>query len=232
MLYIVGTPIGNLYDLSVRQARVLLNADMIAAEDTRTAGTLMVKLRERFADEVPESGKTPQFISYYKDTEMQNLPSILNALENEMDVCVISQSGMPLISDPGHLLVKTLISRNIPFEVVPGPTAFTTALAYSGFEVQNSLFVGFLPKKESHIIKLLASWQKVANELGGIVVGAYESPNRINQTLEVIAKEKPELEVCVCRELTKKFEEIVRGPAADLAKRTYKGEITLLIDIR
>ncbi len=231
MLYFVGTPIGNLADLSVRQMETLLNADIIAAEDTRSAGILIHQIRERYGPLINAATHDISFISYFKDNEMEHLPAVMNALENGKNVCVISQSGMPVISDPGSLLVNTVIKKNIPFSVIPGPTAFTTALAYSGFDPVNTLFVGFLPKKESHLVKAISSWQKAAEALGSLTIAAYESPNRINGTLSVIERLMPDTQICICRELTKKFEEIIRGSATELKLLTLKGEITLLLEM-
>ncbi len=228
MLNIVGTPIGNLEDLSLRAAKIIASSDIILAEDTRSAHILLNFIKSSFMLRVTCS----MIWSYYKDVEFQKLPEILELLKDGKNITLISESGMPLISDPGFLSVKNCIKNNYPITVIPGPTAITTALLYSGFEIDQEagfMFLGFLPKQQSKIarcIDTLISLKKIQKKLLFVF---YESPKRINQTLEILSNLLPASEVCVCRELTKKFEEVVRGKPADLMKRTYRGEITVIL---
>lgn len=223
MLFIVGTPIGNLEDLSIRQARIIASSDVILTEDTRSTGKLLERIKSSFSfDRNPNQ----RLISYYKEKEFEKLPEVLELIENNSNIVLISESGMPLISDPGSLLIKELIKRKIEFQVIPGPTAVITALVYSGFDLSKFTFLGFLPKKATQIRKILSTLQ--LSDLTTQVV-FYESPNRINKTLEIIDQILPDSDIVICRELTKKFEEIVRGRARDLTLRQYKGEITVIL---
>ncbi|KKP60906.1 MAG: Ribosomal RNA small subunit methyltransferase I [Candidatus Roizmanbacteria bacterium GW2011_GWC2_34_23] len=223
MLNIVSTPIGNLDDLSIRQAKTLAASDIILAEDTRSAQTLLNGIKERFPDLQITDNRLPPVWSYYKEKEFQKLPEIIKLLKEEKNISLISEAGTPLVSDPGYLLVKSCIQRNLPITVIPGPSAITTALIYSGFNPQEHMFLGFFPKKESQI-------------LPDMVFVFYESPLRIKETLRCIdlacrqaGTSKFNVEIVICREMTKKFEEIIRGPIDELIKRNYKGEITVVI---
>jgi 16S rRNA (cytidine1402-2'-O)-methyltransferase len=142
---------------------------------------------------------------------------------------LISEAGLPLISDPGYLLTKTVIKKNLPYTVIPGPTALTTALIHSGFNPENFIFLGFLPKRTSELLRFNIKLKQLKSILPDLVFICYESPNRINKTLQLLDQDFPNIDVCVCRELTKKFEEIIRGKPKDLMERKFKGEITLLL---
>jgi 16S rRNA (cytidine1402-2'-O)-methyltransferase len=226
MLFIVGTPIGNLEDLSYRQARTLAETELILTEDTRTTGTLLQRIPDYFPFKISDSTK---LISYYKENEFEKLPQILSMLEEDMNIVLISQAGMPLISDPGYLLVKTVIKKGLAFTVIPGPTAETTALLYSGFNPQEHMFLGFLPKKTGEIKKLLEKFVEVKKNFPDMTAIVYESPNRINETLQIIAEILPEVPLSISRELTKKFEETKRGTASQLVHEQFKGELTVVL---
>ena len=225
MLFIVATPIGNLDDLSIRQAKTLATSDIILSEDTRSAQTLLDAIKKRFMLPV-----TCSIIwSYYKEKEFEKLPEIIDLLKQEKNISLISEAGIPLVSDPGYLLVKTCVQKNIPITVIPGPSAITTALVYSGFNPGEHMFLGFFPKKESQLLQLINRLKQIKTIFPDMVFVFYESPIRINETLRCIDTSKFNVEVVICREMTKKFEEIVRGPIKDLIKRDYKGEITVVI---
>ncbi len=226
MLYVVGTPIGNLNDLSLRQAQTLSSVDYILAEDTRSAKVLLKKIKELF--KLPLNNNQV-LISYYKEKEFEKLPEVLKLLKEDKNVALISESGMPLISDPGELLIKEVIKQNLPYTVVPGPNAALTALVHSGFNTNKFMFLGFLPRKESEIVKLIEKLKLFSQIDKDLVYIFYDSPMRINKTLEILERNVPQAEVVICRELTKKFEEITRGKPKELMKRTYKGEITLIV---
>ena len=225
MLYVVATPIGNLDDLSIRQAKTLAASDIILAEDTRSAQTLLDAIKKRFMLKTVCS----TIWSYYKEKEFQKLPEIIDLLKEGKNISLISEAGTPLISDPGYLLVKSCIQRNLPITVIPGPSAITTALIYSGFNPGQHMFLGFFPKKESQILQLINRLKQIKTIFPEMVFIFYESPLRIKETLRCIDTSKFIVEVVICREMTKKFEEIVRGPMAELIKRDYKGEITVII---
>lgn len=229
MLYIVGTPLGNLNDLSYRQAVTLSECDIIMAEDTRSYSALTSKMLELFKLSPKHEQRV---ISYYKDTEFEKLPEVIEYLKSGQIVGLISESGMPVISDPGYLLVREAIKQNLPFDVIPGATAVTTAIVLSGFNPKNFMYLGFFPKKDSEIKKLLSSLKDIVTIRKDIVFAAYESPNRVNKTLQLLANLAPDMEIAVCRELTKKFQEVVRGKPSELMDREYRGEITLVFSLR
>lgn len=226
MLYIVGTPIGNLFDLSLRQAETLLNADVILAEDTRSAQTLLQKAPALFKLQARVDQK---IISYYREKEFEKLPEILKMLKQNKNVVLISESGMPLVSDPGGLLLKEVIKRELPYTVIPGPTALITALVHAGFKSNSFIFLGFLPKKESELLRSIEKMKQMNKIEKETIFIFYESPQRINKTLELLDQNVPTAEAVIGRELTKKFEEIIRGNPKDLMKRNYKGEITVIL---
>ncbi len=225
MLTVVGTPIGNLEDVSYRQARTLTDSDIILAEDTRSAQTLLHAIEHLFAMKPKEGQK---IISYYKEKEFEKLPGIIDDLEAGKTVSLISEAGMPVISDPGFLLISTVIKKGLPYEVIPGPSAVTTALLHSGIKFSRFMFLGFLPKKELEFERLLINIRDIRQIANHTAFIAFESPHRINQTLSVMEKVFPDAEIVIARELTKKFEEIFRGKAAELKGKEYRGEITLI----
>lgn len=225
MLNIVGTPIGNLDDLSYRQAKTIAEAEIILTEDTRSTGYLLKKITELFTFTL---NPKQRLISYYKEKEFEKLPQVMEWLEDEKNIVLISQAGMPIISDPGHLLMKTVIKRDIPYSIIPGPSAVTTALLHSGYKASEWMFIGFLPKKESEVKHILKKCQETQSLFEDAVFIAFESPNRLPETLKILNEVYPESEVTVTRELTKMYEAAVRGTPSELLKYTYKGEITLV----
>lgn len=226
MLYLVGTPIGNLNDLSIRQAQVIMGSDVILAEDTRSFETLKKKAQALYR--LP-ANKTQVIESYYKDNEMQKLPEIIDYLLTERNVALLTESGMPLICDPGYLLVKTVISNNIPFTLIPGPTAFVSAVVLSGFSFKRIFFVGFVPKKRMELVKSLSNAKKIKDIYPDTVVVFYESPHRIKRTLEEINSIFPDNQVAVVREISKRFEEVIRGTAKTLINFSFRGELTVVL---
>jgi len=225
MLNLVATPIGNLDDISYRQAKTLSESDVILSEDTRSARTLLDRIEKLFGLKLLAHCK---IWSYYKEREFDKLHEILTLLEEGKNISLITESGMPLISDPGYLLVHHASERNLPFTVIPGPSSVTTALVHSGFNPKNFLFLGFLPKKSSQLEILIKKTIEMKKILPDLVFVAFESPNRINKTLELFSNKLPESDFVVARELTKMFEEIARGKPSELKDREYKGEIVVL----
>jgi 16S rRNA (cytidine1402-2'-O)-methyltransferase len=225
MLYIVTTPIGNLEDISIRQAKTIASSDIILAEDTRSAKTLLDAIKEKFNISIVCS----TVWSYYLEKEFQKLPEIISLLKEGKNISLISEAGTPLVSDPGYLLVKSCIQRSLSITVIPGPSAITTALVYSGFNPQEHMFLGFFPKKEGQIVQLIEKLKQIKKIFPDMVFVFYESPLRINKTLQSIKRLKWNVEVVICREMTKKFEEIIREPIEEMIKRDYKGEITVVI---
>lgn len=231
MLNIISTPIGNLDDLSIRQAKTLLASDVILAEDTRSAKILLTGIKIRFPSLLKTISyeKQTKFISYYKEIEFDKLPEIIEYLKNGKNISLISESGTPLISDPGYLLVKACIKEKILYTLIPGPSAVISAILMSGFDPSRFMFLGFLPKKQNEKNKLFKKLQLIKVNFPDLSFVFYESVKRINETLQLINQSGWNPDVVICREMTKKFEEIIRGKAKDLSNKTYKGEITIVI---
>ena len=217
-LYIVGTPIGNLEDITYRAVRVLGEAALIACEDTRQTR----KLLDHFSIHKPA-------VSYHEHNEAQRTTDLIERLERGETIALVSDAGTPLVSDPGYRLVREAVARGIPVVPIPGPSAAITALSASGLPTDSFRFAGFLPAKPGQRRRAL---ELLREETATLVF--YEAPHRIVETLEDIAAVMGEREVVVARELTKIHEEFLRGAAAVVAaelksRPTVKGEITLLI---
>ena len=217
MLYVVGTPIGNLDDITQRALASLRIADLIAAEDTRHSGNLLRHFEIR-----------KPLISYHAHNEARRTAELIERLGAGETVALITDAGMPGLSDPGARLIRKCIEQVLPFTIVPGVSAITTALVGSGLPMENFCYRGFLPVKSGQRERELTA----AAERPETTV-FFESPYRLNKTLAACAALMPERKLCVARELTKKFEEFRRGSAADLLAHyeahPAKGEITLLI---
>jgi 16S rRNA (cytidine1402-2'-O)-methyltransferase len=213
-LYIVATPIGNLEDISQRALSTLREVRLIAAEDTRKTRRLLTAYNI----------KTPM-TSYYEHNKQTKLDYILDCLK-ERDVALVSEAGMPGISDPGYELVVAASQRGISVVPVPGPSAITTALAISGLPTDRFTYIGFLPHKANARRRLLES---VADEIGTII--ALESPHRLLAALNDILLTLDDRRIAVCRELTKFYEEVFRGTVSGAIKHFTepRGEFTLVI---
>lgn len=217
-IVIVPTPIGNLGDITLRAIEILKSADRIACEDTRHSGPLLAHHGI--------TGKT--LVSLHEHNEARRAPELVAAARSGETIAVISDAGMPGISDPGYRLAQACIENAIPFEVLPGPSAVTTALIGSGFPCHAFRFGGFLSVKSGKRRAALTS----ALESGETGI-FFESPHRIVSTLEILTEVDPAARVCVARELTKKFETYHRGAAAEVLghfkAHPPKGEIVLLV---
>lgn len=218
-LYIVGTPIGNLEDVSLRALRVLREVSLIAAEDTRTTK----KLLSHYGIGTPT-------ISYFEHNKLARREHVLGVLE-EHDVALVSEAGMPGISDPGYDLISGAIALGVPVVVVPGPNAALTALAISGLPTDQFVFLGFIPRQARDRRRLLAS---LIAERRTMV--AFEAPHRLIASLEDIARVLGNRRIAVARELTKLYEEVLRGPVMavldEIRKRRPRGEFTIVIEGR
>ena len=217
MLFLIGSPIGNLGDITLRALEVLKNVSIVAAEDTRRSSILLKHF---------EISK--QLISFHEHNEAKRTSELIERLRAGETVALLTDAGMPSISDPGYRLVRASIESGIKVEVIPGPSAVLTALVGSGLPTDRFYFGGFLPVKSGQREReLLAA---LAREFTSIY---FESPHRIVRSLEVISRVEPVRSVCVARELTKQFEEYQRGTAATVlahyVNHPPKGEITLLI---
>lgn len=217
MLTVIPTPIGNLQDITLRALDALREADVIAAEDTRHSGILL-----------HHHGISKPMVSFHEHNEAGKTAVLVEEIAQGRKVALITDAGMPGISDPGFRLVRACRERDLPVTVLPGPSAVVTALAGSGLPSDSFYFGGFLPVKSGQRRNELEA--AIAREETSIY---FESPYRLAKSLGVLAEVAPEASVCVARELTKKFEEYRRGKPAELAahyeERPPKGEITLLI---
>jgi 16S rRNA (cytidine1402-2'-O)-methyltransferase len=215
-LTVCATPIGNLEDVTLRVLAALADADVVLAEDTRhTQGLLR---RHEIEARV---------LSYHEHNEAARVPELLPRLLAGEKLALVSDAGLPGISDPGARIVRAALEAGVPVTVLPGASAVETALVASGLVAGRYSFVGFLPRRKS---EREALWSEIAD--WGWPVVSFESPQRLPASLRSLADAAPGREVAVCRELTKRFEEVVRGTAAELAERFStppKGEITLVI---
>lgn len=214
-LYVVATPIGNLEDISLRSLRVLSEVGLIATEDTRKTRILLNKYEIK-----------TNLTSYYEHNKLNKLPFILDKLENE-DVALVSEAGMPGISDPGYELVRAAIERSINVVPVPGASALTAALAASGLPTDRFLFVGFLPPRTAARKRAL---EEIKNLKATLVV--YEAPHRVIAALKDMREIFGDRRLAACRELTKLHEEIFRGTISEAIEYfgTPRGEFTLVVD--
>ncbi len=214
-LYVVGTPIGNLEDLSARALRVLGDVGAIAAEDTRVTARLLAR-----------HGIRKPLISYRAPVEKRGLPRVMSALD-ESDVALVSDAGTPSISDPGQVLVTAAWAAGHKVVPIPGPSSVTAALSIAGYGGAGFTFLGYLPRKPGEMRRLLARLE--GDERPAV---AFESPYRIRKSLALIAESLPERSITLTRELTKVHEEVLRGTASEvlaaLADRT-RGEFTIVI---
>ena len=215
-LYLVATPIGNLQDMTMRAIQTLKDAMLIAAEDTRSAHNLLA----HFQISTPVT-------SYFEHNELKKLDAILDALARG-DVAVISEAGLPGLSDPGYELVRAAIAHNIRLVPIPGASALTTALVASGLPTDQFVYLGFLPRQKSARRKLL---QAVVNEVRKLV--AYDAPHRVRASLEDIERVLGNRPVCVARELTKMYEEFFRGTVSQAREHFFahapRGEFVFVI---
>ncbi len=217
-LYLVATPIGNLEDITYRAVRLLREADLIACEDTRHTH----KLLEHYGIQKPT-------ISYHEHNEAERTEELASRLLAGSTIALVSDAGMPLVSDPGYRLVRAAIECGVPVYAVPGPSAVLTALAASGLPTDSFHFGGFLPVKPGQRAKVL---EALAEEHATLIF--YEAPHRILEALEAVEAALGPRNVVVARELTKLHEEYLRGTAAEIhaqlaARDVIKGEMTLLI---
>ena len=217
-LYLVPTPIGNLEDITLRAKRILQEADYIAAEDTRTSGILLEKI-----------GVHNHMLSFHKYNSKERAPELIKLMKDGAVIAEISDAGMPVISDPGYILVQECIKNNIPVVPLPGASAFTTALIASGFDAQPFTYYGFLPRKKSEQQPFFEQMKKArATSI------FYEAPHRLIKTLnnmsEILDSER---KIVVARELTKIHEEFIRGTISEVTdyfeQNAPRGEFVVLI---
>lgn len=217
-LFVVGTPIGNLEDITLRAVRVLREVDLVAAEDTRRSGLLLAHLQV----------KKP-LISYHEFNEARRTPELLAKLREGRRIALVSDAGMPGVSDPGLRLIRAALAAAIPVEIIPGPSALTSALVGSGLHAEPFLFWGFLPPKSARRRRVLTNLAPLP-----FTLLFYESPFRLKKSLGDMCDVLGNRQAIVAREITKKHEEFLRADLVSLTKmlenRTVKGEITVVIE--
>lgn len=217
-LYVVGTPIGNLQDLSPRAREILSEADLIAAEDTRHT----LKLLNAF-------GIKASLISYHEHNQKAREPELIEKLADGQTIALVSDAGMPGISDPGESLIQKATLRKIPVIPVPGPNAALAALVASGLPTQPFVFIGFLPRVKKDRRKELERWQSVSATLI-----FYEAPHRLIEMLEDVMEVLGDRRVAICRELTKRHEEWLRGSLSEclmyFQNHKGRGEFTIVVE--
>ena len=217
MLYVVATPIGNLGDITLRAIETLKSVDVVAAEDTRRSGMLLKHL-----------GIKKPFISYHEHNEATRTTELVERLARGENVALITDAGTPALSDPGLRLIRECINREVPFTIIPGPSSILTALVGSGFSTHKFSFRGFLPVRSGKREREL----RAAAESEATVI-FFESPYRLTKTLAACVDIMSDRQLCVARELTKKFEEFRSGTANELLAHYQlhppKGEIVLVI---
>jgi 16S rRNA (cytidine1402-2'-O)-methyltransferase len=215
-LVVCATPIGNLEDVTLRVLRELGEADLVLCEDTRRTRTLLER-----------HGIRARLLSYHQHNEAKRVEALLPRLEDGERIALASDAGLPGVNDPGARLIGAAIERGLDVTVLPGPSAVETALVASGLVGERYSFVGYLPRGREALDRL---WQETASLEGPVV--AFESPKRLPASLRSLAEADPGRAVAVCRELTKRFEEVVRGSAEEVAARFQeppKGEITVVL---
>jgi 16S rRNA (cytidine1402-2'-O)-methyltransferase len=212
-LIVCPTPIGNLEDVTLRVLSSLREADLVACEDTRRTRILL----DRY-------GVSAKLLSYHEHNERARAAELVKRMQEGLTVALVSDAGMPLVSDPGFVLVQACVAAGLAVEVLPGPSAALAALVASALPADQWHFAGFLPRKRTELEGLFGSRETLV---------AFESPKRIASSLAVLAELDPERPVAVCRELTKIHEEVVRGSAAEVAERYAgappKGEVVLVV---
>jgi 16S rRNA (cytidine1402-2'-O)-methyltransferase len=215
-LAVCATPIGNLEDVTLRVLRELEEADVVLCEDTRRTRALLER-----------HGVRARLVSYHQHNEARRTAEMLPRLSAGERVALVSDAGLPGVSDPGARLISAALEAGVPVTVLPGPSAVETALVASGLVAERYQFVGYLPRGERALVALaeeLARWP--------FAVVAFESPQRLSRSLKVLARVTPDRPAAVCRELTKRFEEIARGTVQELADRfaaAPRGEVALVL---
>ena len=215
-LAVCATPIGNLQDVTLRVLEELARAEVVLCEDTRRTHTLLER-----------HGVEARLLSYHRHNEAARTSEILPRLEAGAEVALVSDAGLPGVNDPGARLIAAALEAGVPVTVLPGPSAIETALVASGLGAERYQFLGYLPRSEA---ARLALWEELSRWPHAVV--AFESPKRLPASLATLAEAMPGRRVAVCRELTKRFEEVVRGTTGEVAgtfREAPKGEITLVI---
>lgn len=225
-LFIVATPIGNLGDISQRAIKTLQTVDVIACEDTRKTGMLLARI-------LPIS-KRPRLISYYEQNELQRIPEVIAAIKDGLNIALVSDAGTPMISDPGFKLVRECIKERIKVESIPGPSSVISSLVVSGLPTDKFMFLGYPPRKPGHRMKFFQSVATALHSVKATII-MFEAPHKILRTFEELKEVFGDIDIVLCRELTKIHEEIRREKISvsidHFSKTNPKGEFVILFNL-
>ncbi len=232
-LYVVSTPIGNLEDITIRALRILFSVDYIACEDTRKTGLLLQTLADKYTlilnSIKVDTHKKPILISYYDEVETAKIPHLLTLLSENHDIALVSDSGTPLIADPGFKLLQASVKEGIKITPIPGPSSPITALTVSVLPPNKFTFLGFLPVKNNKRQELFYNIQKTIQSDRQTYI-FLEAPHRIEKTLGEMVHIFGDIEIVIARELTKIHEEVIRGHISEIIEnlKEIKGELVVL----
>lgn len=237
-LYVVSTPIGNLQDITLRAIKALFEVDIIACEDTRRTGVLLDTMSTVYHDLI-RSGNVkenkPKLLSYYEQIELRRIPEILSLLQTGQKVALISDAGTPAISDPGFKLIRECIRMGIKIETIPGPSSVVAALTVSGLPTDKFLFLGYPPQKSGHRKKFFENIKSVQEFLKSTVI-IFVAPHKLLRNLEELKTAFDDIEIILCRELTKAHEEVRREKISmslsHFQQIPPKGEFVLLFNLQ
>jgi 16S rRNA (cytidine1402-2'-O)-methyltransferase len=232
-LYLVPTPIGNLADITLRALKILFAVDVIACEDTRRTGLLLEKLLDEFSQN-PEDKRKPRLLSYYEQNELQRIPEIINLLQSGKDIALVSDAGTPAISDPGFKLIRECVKSGLKVTALPGASSVLTALAVSGLPTDKFLFVGYPPHKSGHRISFFQNIKTSVESVKSTVI-LFEAPHKLIKTLQEMQQIFGDIDIVLCRELTKMYEEVRREKISEslvhFKKKAPKGEFVFLFHL-
>jgi len=232
ILYIVPTPIGNLQDITIRAIEILFSVPYIACEDTRKTGQLLNLLKEKYAI-VQSKENAAQLLPYYDQVEKERIPAVITILQNDFDIALVSDAGTPLISDPGFKLVRACHDAGIQVVSLPGASSVIVALTSSGLPTDKFSFLGYPPQKSGHR-KMFYEDIKKSSEVFSTTYILFEAPHKIKVTLDEMQETLGDIEIVLCRELTKMHEEIWRGTIEEAKKKfdkTARGEFVILFHL-
>lgn len=227
-LYVVGLPIGNSEDITLRALRVLQELTVVYCEDTRQAAHLFSTLSKKYQVVI-----SPKLNSYYREKEFAKITEIVSLLSSGTNVGLVSDAGMPTISDPGALLIHATQKAQHTVEVIPGVSAITMAFAYAGIGAKNIVHLGFLPKKRKEIINTFHTI--VTSSINKpIAIVFFETARNIRESVKILAEQYPDFSICLCRNMTKQDEKITRGnlPAINILELDESGEYTGVFTIQ
>jgi len=233
ILYIVATPIGNLQDITLRALKTLFEVDVIACEDTRRAGLLLDNLAAAYHSlrNGNSSLHRPQLLSYYEQNELRRIPEVLSLLHRGQKVALVSDAGTPAISDPGYKLIRECIRAGFRVEAIPGPSSVITSLLISGLPTDKFTFLGYPPHKSGHRLKFFEN-VKASQDFVKTTLIFFEAPHKLIRTLQEFQTVCGDIEIVLCREMTKMHEEVRRGKVsqalAHFEKLGPKGEFVIL----